>query len=206
MDNTEGSRVINQTFQVRKNLKFKVSDRQMAVILGSILGDGYIYPQGKICFEHGQLQKQYLFWKYQVLQNLAYPKVAKVTRLDKRTNTKTISWRFFLRQYFRPLRSVFYRENQKVIPQSLIDWLTPELLAVWYMDDGYLDKGVYPLFMTESFSKFDVELLSKMMKEKLDLEILVSQKNRIRIKSKSIPKFFQLIEPFIHESLKYKLP
>jgi hypothetical protein len=31
---------------------------------------------------------------------------------------------------------------------ELKPWFSPLLLAVWYMDDGHLDRNTYPLLMT----------------------------------------------------------
>lgn len=206
MDNIEGSQAIFQTFLARKNLKLCVSKQQMYIILGSILGDAYIYPQGKICFEQGEKQKEYLLWKYTQLKTLAYPKIAQVTRLDKPSQRTTTSWRFFLRQYFRPLRQVFYVKHKKIIPISIRDWMTPQLLAVWYMDDGYLDRKKYPVLMTENFSINDLHYVISLLKLKFNLNCNITSKQRIRIQSASAQQFFHLIEPYIHTSLKYKLP
>lgn len=205
MDNTEGSRVITQIYRVRKNLQLCVSDRQIAILLGSILGDSYIYPQGKICFEHSEKQKSYLLWKYEELKTLAYPKVAQVIRLDKRHSTSTVSWRFFLRQYFRPLRTAFYANYWKVVPKDLNRWMTPLLLAVWYMDDGYLAKG-NPLLMTNCFSFEDSQYLASLLQEKLNIKCFVNNQKQIRIQHGSSLKFFELINPFIQKDLRYKLP
>lgn len=202
--NTVGSRAIQLRYSARRHLTLSVTQRQMSIILGSILGDAYIYPQGKICFEHSNLQKEYLFWKYCELKT--YPKVASVLRTDKRTNTTTASYRFFLRQYFRPLRRAFYTENQKRVPAEISDWISPLLLAVWYMDDGYLDRGKYPQLMTESFVVEDVLFLKHLLKDKMSIKANLSSKNRIVICSQSTERFFQVIRPHIHTSLKYKLP
>lgn len=206
MDNTEGSRVITSVFRARKNLELCLTNRQMSIVLGSILGDAYIYPKGKVCFEHSKQQKNYLLWKYKELKNIAYPKVAKVTRKDNRTNQQTISWRFFLRQYFRPLRIVFYQQRKKVVPKNLISWFSPLLLAVWYMDDGHLDRAKYPVLMTECFDNESLKLLTQMLKDKFQLKSIITGKNRLRIKSQNREKFFNLIEPYITKDLKYKLP
>jgi hypothetical protein len=206
MVNTEGSRVISQVYSARKNLKLCLSSRQLSILLGSILGDAYVYPLGKVCFEHSSHQKDYLIWKYDELKSLTYPKVACVKRFDKRTGKQTVSWRFFLKQYFRPLRKLFYIDGKKVVPKDLKRWLSPLLLAVWYMDDGHLDRGKYPLFSTESFSKADVKFLSDILKTNFGLISKVTSKRRLRILSQSKDRFFQLIEPYIHNNLKYKLP
>jgi hypothetical protein len=206
MDNTEGSRAITSVFRARKNLELCLTNRQMSIVLGSILGDAYIYPKGKICFEHSHAQREFLFWKYSELRNLAYSFVAQVRRVDKRTNKPTVSWRFFLRQYFKPLRIAFYQHNRKVIPSDLRSWMSPLLLAVWYMDDGNLDKSKYPILMTENYSKRDLNLLARMLKDSFQLDSKITNKNRIRIKSKSRERFFSLIEPHITKDLRYKLP
>jgi hypothetical protein len=178
----------------------------MKIILGSILGDAYVYPKGKICFEHGNNQKDYLFWKFSQLKSAAYPKVSPVVRHDKRTKKLTVSWRFFLRQYFRPLRRIFYKNRKKVVPKAITPWMSPLLLAVWYMDDGYLEREKYPLLMTECFSLGNLKFLQRILKSKLKLKSLINGKKRIRIKSDSANRFFNLIGPYIHESLSYKLP
>ena len=100
--------MIVQEFRARKNLRLTLTFRQMSIVLGSVMGDAYIYPLGKICFEHGNAQRGYLEWKYSELKQVAYPKVSRVSRTDKRSGNITTSWRFFLRQYFRPLREEFY--------------------------------------------------------------------------------------------------
>jgi hypothetical protein len=207
MDNTEGSLVITKTFRARKNLELRLTNCQMSIILGSILGDAYIHKLGKICFEHTSKHKSYLLWKYTELQNLTYPKVAQVERLDKRTNTKTFSYRFYLRQYFKNLRNIFYNDNdKKIIPSDLINWMNPLVLATWYMDDGHLDKNKYPYFMTESFSIKDIEKLIYQLKILFSLDCKITSKNRILIHNRNSKHFFNLIEPHIHETFKYKLP
>jgi len=175
MGNTEGSRVISRVYKARKNLRIVLSNDQLAVVVGSVLGDAYIYPQGKVRFAHSSAQRQYLCWKYKVLASVAYPKIAKVSRLDKRFGTKTVSYRFFLRQYFRPLRRLFYRGSKKIIPDSLDSVLCPLTVAIWYMDDGSLDKGKYPLFMTDSYSLEDRQKLIGFLNQSLGISSLNSQ-------------------------------
>lgn len=206
MDNTEGSRAIKQTYKVRKSLALHLSTNQLAILLGSILGDAHIHPQGKICIEHGRKQKEYLLWKFSHLKSLAYPKVSRVVRFNKRIQKQTVSWRFFLRQYFRPLRNAFYCCKQKVVPPELKLWISPLLIAVWYMDDGHLDRGKYPSLMTDSFSEADSLLLIKYLNYQFSLNSTLTNKGRILINSESRDSFFKIIKPYIHKSLFYKLP
>jgi hypothetical protein len=204
MGNTEGSRVgLNNNFT---HITIQLSQEEMGIIIGCILGDGYIYPKGKICIDHGPAQYEYVLWLHQKLQRLCYPKISQVFRLDKRFQTQTISYRFFLRQWFRPLREKFYSDRIKRIPDNIGKWITPLSLAVWYMDDGYLDKKKYPLLMTESYTKEDVIRLTEILKTKFVIDSFLTTRNRIRIASKSRKHFFDLIRQYMIDSMYYKLP
>lgn len=180
MVNTEGSRVISQTLRVRKNIAYSLSDRQTEILIGSLLGDAYIHPLGKICFEQSSIQQEYLHWKFAEFKNLAYPKIAQVTRLDKRSQNQTFSCRFFLRQIFRSWRNIWYLDGHKTLPTDLEKWFTPLTLAVWYMDDGHLEKGIVPLFASESFTKEESIVLSNIMYSKWQLKSYVNNNHRIR--------------------------
>lgn len=205
MVNTEGSRVISQTLRVRKNIAYSLTDRQTQILIGSLLGDAYIHPLGKICFEQSSIQQEYLLWKYAEFKNLAYPKIAQVARLDKRSGNQTFSCRFFLRQIFRSWREVWYLGGHKRLPIDLDKWFTPLTLAVWYMDDGHLEKGVVPLFASESFTKEESEVISKIMLNKWQLKSYVNHNNRIRLCRESTRHFIELIEPYIVPCMRYKI-
>lgn len=206
MGNSEGSLVIPQIYKARRNLILRTSAEQLSVILGSILGDAYIYPQGKVCIEQSIEQKEYLLWKYKSLKDLSYPKVSRVIRFDHRYNKENVSFRFFLRQYFRPLRHIFYVDGRKIVPTALQEVFTPLTLAVWYMDDGHLEHGKYPLFASEGFSDLDIKLLTKMIFSNFGVETKIDTKRRIRISSSSRDKFYKLVEPWVYPNLRYKLP
>lgn len=198
--------MISQIYKARRNLILRTSADQLSIILGSVLGDAYIYPQGKICFDQSAGQKEYLMWKYESLKNLCYPKVSRVVRFDHRYNKKNVSYRFFSRQYFRPLRHIFYVDGRKIVPKALREVFTPLVLAVWYMDDGHLEHGKYPLFATESFSDLDIKLLTKIIYSNFGIETKIDAKRRIRITSSSKNRFYKLVEPWVNPNLRYKLP
>lgn len=205
MVNTEGSRVISQTLRVRKNIAYTLTDRQTQILIGSLLGDAYIHPLGKICFEQSSLQHEYLLWKYIEFKNLAYPKIAQVTRLDKRSQNQTFSCRFFLRQIFRPWREIWYPDGHKSLPTDIEKWFTPLSLAVWYMDDGHLEKGVVPLFACESFTKEESDVIASIMLNKWQLKSYVNHNHRIRLCRESTPHFIELVEPYIVPCMRYKI-
>ena len=128
-------------FTARKNLKLDISDRQVQILIGCLLGDAYLTKLGKIQIEQSEKQKEYVEWKYQELASISYSGPKQVVRFEKRDNRVTKSYRFWTRQYFRSWRKIFYRDNHKVYPNDLAEWISPLSLAVWHMDDGCYSKG-----------------------------------------------------------------
>lgn len=204
MVNTEGSQNLSQELYIRKHIVRVLSHRQVSILVGSLLGDAYIHPLGKICFEQASSQREYLSWKYQELQNLAYPKIALVRRLDKRRDSYTYSYRFFLRQYFRSWRLHWYREGIKRIPRDIDKWFTPLSLAVWYMDDGHFDKKQAPLIASESFCQQDLVMMQDIL-NKWDITTTLQSSNRLRILKSSTSRFMELIGPYITTGMRYKI-
>lgn len=206
MGNTEGSQTDIRQILIRRNIHISLSHDELSIIIGSILGDAYIYPLGKICLEQSSKQSNYLNWKYNLLERLAYPKIATVSRLDRRNGVISESKRFFLRQYFRKFRQLFYPNGKKTIPiQTLKEWLTPLSLAVWYMDDGHLEKRKYPTIATESYRLKDLSEIVSLLKDKFGLNCLVNKKKRrLRIRSNSVNQFFNLVSKYMPECMKYK--
>lgn len=191
------------TLMARKQLSLMITERQRDIIVGSILGDAYIYPLGKIQFEQSDKQYDYILWKFTELENLAYSQPSQICRHHSRAGIDYVSYRFWLRQYFRPWRTIFYQDNKKVIPQSLR--LTPLMVAVWYMDDGsFSDKTC--VISTDSFSFDSVHLIQLLFKQQYGIETLIRSNGKLLIRAQSTELFSFLIKNHIHESMLYKLP
>jgi recombination protein RecA len=195
-------------FTARKNLKLEVSDRQLQILIGCLLGDAYLTKLGKIQIE--QASKVYVDWKFQELTSISYPNPPKeVIRFEKRDNRVTKSYRFWTRQYFRVWRDKWYQGNRKIFPKELVKWMTPLSIAVWYMDDGSYDKKSNCIFSTESF---DEESLLEIVKifQAFEIEVRPNKdgmsRTRLRIRSRCLNKFFELVKPYIQQNMLYKLP
>lgn len=109
---------------------------QKSIVIGSILGDGYlrIVPKRKNAFleiNHSFNQKDYVDWKYQILKEITIspPKIRKC-------NGNRIAYRFYTKQLpeLTELYCIFYKDGKKVIPDNLA--INPIILSIWFMDDG----------------------------------------------------------------------
>ena len=191
-------------FTARKNLKLDVSDKQIEILVGCLLGDAYLTKLGKIQIEQSEKQKEYIDWKYQELASISYSSPKEVIRFEQSDNRVTKSFRFWTRQYFRSWREKFYCGNRKIFPKDLINFITPLSVAVWYMDDGCYQK----FDCTISSESFDLESREQLINKlrSLGIEAIPRGKGKIRIRSSSLNKFFELVRPYVHQNMLYKLP
>lgn len=188
--------------KARKNLKLKLTKRQVNILIGAVLGDGYISPRGQIQLEHSDKSKPYLFWKYAELKNLAYGRPSLVGRIDKRNGAEYKSYRFWLKQYFRPWRKYFYHEKDKIFPKGLK--LTPLALAVWYMDDGcFSDKRC--TISIENFSVGSRLAIQAALKKSFGLDSYIRSNGKLAMRTRCHEAFFKIVKPYIHKSMRYKI-
>ncbi len=126
----------------------KLSKRQKELLLGMILGDGYLQKTGennaRLRLEHSFKQKAYLDWKYQQLRNLfqSPPKFLKRLHPQSKRTYSYVRLQSHSSPVLGKLRQQFYSvEGKKCLPHDLNRVLkSPLTIAVWYMDDGYYDK------------------------------------------------------------------
>jgi len=193
-----------------------LSREQKSILFGTILGDGYLQSTGKknarLRLEHGGKQKEYLLWKVRRLENLFQGKAKYLERLHPTTKRKYSYWRHQSQStsYLGKLRKIFYPDGKKKIPRDLEKYLTPLMLAVWYMDDGYYylrDRCSY-LYLG-NVSQKEAETGVRALLKKFDIMTQVKQKKKgyaIYFSPKETRKLKDLIKDHILSQFNYKLP
>jgi len=180
---------------------------QRSVIIGSLLGDGYLrtFPgrsNALLEINHSFLQKDYVDWKYEVLGNAsASPPTA------RNGNGRRIAYRFYSKQLpeLSEFHALFYGSGKKVIPTDLI--LDPIMLAVWYMDDGSRCGEDNYYLNTQQYSPECQKRLMVMLR-RLCLTATMNKDKiywRLRLIKASIQHFEELVRPYIIPSMTYKL-
>ena len=180
---------------------------QRSIIIGSLLGDGYvrIVPRRYDAFlelNHSYSQKEYVDWTFEMLKSICRsgPKM-------RNGNGKRIAYRFTTRQMpdITKLFKLFYANGKKQIPNNLK--LDPIMLAVWFMDDGSKCGTSNVYFNTQQFNAHDQEKCMKMLSE-VGIESALNKDKkylRVRIKVASILRLFSIVSPHIIPSMAYKL-
>ena len=123
--------------------EFKIDENVKQVLLGSLLGDGYLSKSSKNASyveSHSPKQKGYLLWKVNILNEFFRVK----TRF---TNNGPKYYKYILSTNYSviltELHNLFYIKsvlpNRKwinIVNPVILGQLTPLGLAVWYCDDG----------------------------------------------------------------------
>ena len=181
-----------------------LSGQQRQVLLGSLLGDGYLMPTTSgHCFRvgHGLAQAGYVDWKYRHLRDFV--------RSAPRASGRTYYFRTISMPELSAFRQLWYRTGRKSLPaESLQAELGPLGLAVWFMDDGSLE-GRQVRINSQSFSLDENEQLSGFLRAKFGIESrlnLDKGRGRLRISEASIGRLKSLIGPHIIPEMLYKLP
>ena len=190
----------------------ELTEQQKELLVGSLMGDGYMRVGSSpltAAFDetHGPKQYDYLQWKAEIMG--AYTN--KVIDCMKVSNGKEYPSRRLTTRMctqLRPYYDLFYNsKGKRVFPANLKDLMTPFILAVWYMDDGSLNR--YAPRITFGLDDLSLSRAIKALR-KLGLRPVVHEDRRgvccsIEFPSQS-DKFFDLVRPHIPDCMSYKLP
>lgn len=197
-------------------MKCTFDKEQLAVLIGTLLGDGSLefngYKGTRLQIKQSEERKEYVLWLYDHFKDITK------TPPKKRPDTK--QWYFGTRFYenLTELRKIFYPDGKKRVPRTIDNLLTSsQSLAVWFMDDGRLDyreKYHYSYsFSTDSFTIEGVKRLQNVLKERFDVDANVHMTSyrgkrypQLYIGKAGRDSFYRIISPHILKCFSYKLP
>ena len=199
----------------------RLSDQQMQLILGSLMGDGNLSPNTRgrsgtrFRLGHGAKQAAYLDWKVSLLGNI---------ECTRTSNAKCAVFADFtpLPELAEVHDAVYFGDGKKHLSWDYLKELTPLALAVWYMDDGCFtlrSKGVQERtqggtgrieICVEAMSPGSRTRLEQYLQDTHGLDVKLhasgtAQKSVLRFTTSASTKFQRLVAPFVHPSMEYKL-
>jgi RNA ligase (TIGR02306 family) len=181
---------------------------QSQILIGKMLGDGsYSHQSRHITFSHCEEQKEYLFSTRKALGSLCdFPIKQLISGYGSNMYRTHTASSYLIEDLFKS----WFTSGTKQIPKGLI--LGPIALAYWYMDDGSLSHSDKQedraAFATCGFSEESVNNLL----DSLTLNGIKGVKYqadgywRIRLNRDAAEIFFTIVAPYIHPSMRYKLP
>jgi recombination protein RecA len=200
----------------------RLGDQQWQVVLGSVLGNGDLSPNGRdrsgarLRLRDGVEQRDYLEWKVSLLGNVGCSRmvdgrgaaVAEFTPLPELDELQ---------------RTVHLAGGQRTITEDYLKALTPLALAIWFMDDGSLTtRSEEPQEGTGGGSgrvQLCVDALSEGSRDRLvdylrdthGLDVSWSSagaagRAELRFSTEASHRFLTLVAPYVHPSMDHKLP
>lgn len=189
-----------------------------------VLGDGYVTPVvNKRCtvpktyytlkLRHSAKQREYLEHKAKLLHSILGGKQPKIQEINNNGYpgvqiSKQHRW-------FRYLRKWMYPNGIKTYQRKILNYLTPEGIAIWYMDDGNLSLPkrngkihARRIYLNTHRTKEENQIIIDFFKEKYAInfgQVLNKGWYRLTCGTKEAKKFIALVEPFIIPSMSYKI-
>lgn len=195
------------------------SQRQKEIVFGTLLGDGYLRPtngNSKNCSYalsccHGEKQLEYLKWKFSEFSNFVTTRDFKINTRQFKGNAPTYAFSTVSHPFLNEAHAICYWNNgKKDISQQWLEQLTPLSIAVWYMDDGSLNKRYHTIVLcTNSFSHTGQLLAIDYFQMRYGINAVLeprrNQQTVIRINASQSRKFIDLVAPHIPDCMSYKL-
>lgn len=186
---------------------FLINNVQLQVLIGSILGDGYIPRKcNYFALLHGIKQIEYLKWKAKQLGELIRSNIKERSYWHKKSNkiltnvfVNTIPHRII-----KDLRQEFYKPDKR--PSLLyINQLNALGLAIWYCDDGSIIRKKARI-CTNSFQREHLESVVIALKNKFGFEkIWIDKDNMLLFSANDSRRIRAIIKPFVPPCMEYKL-
>ena len=189
--------------------QYKPTIAQEQVLLGTLLGDGHIYPNNKkihnngIVFSHSIKQQKYIDFKTKLIGSL-YKSVSDLTSgygsHIKSVNTKC-------NKITQQVCDICYKNNKKTVTKEWLTKLNSLGIAIWYMDDGTLG-GNRAKISIEGFSLDEQEtIVNYFINLGMTCYLQDDGKNHniLVFSPEGTINLFFSIAPYIIPSMQYKL-
>ena len=199
-----------------------MNKKNKGILIGMIIGDGHLsqrkdkrwnYTSNSIVIQHCLRQKEYLEYKAELLLSIFGGNKPNVRDFNNNGYpgcrlTKT-------HKYFRVLRKLIYPNNIKTISRNVLNYLNPQGIAIWYMDDGCLSAKkrngkihAYELILNTYISYEDNQIIVDYFKEVWNINFTITRdkgKSRIRCGTREARKFIEIVKPYIVPCMEYKI-
>lgn len=201
--------------KVAENIK--LSQVQEEILCGTLLGDSSILYVHKGCnyphitYKHSKVQEEYFNHKYKIFSNLMSSYLERqysITQIIKGKECICNPVLFAIGRNLKCLiqyRELFYPFGIKIIPIKFIEeHFTARSLAYLFMDDGCKNQKTININIP-CFSIVNLQQFIKFLYVKFNLEFIIKKDKTLYLRYNSIKRFKELVNPFIIESMQYKL-
>ena len=196
-------------------MDFNVSSKkeQRGILAGMLLGKGR--KNGNNFFiQHSLSQEEYLLFKKVLLENMTGKNVA-CDRKTLKTGKTVLHIEPKLMPLTRTLIKRLYREGWQKISRKFLDFLTPQGIAIWFMDKGsksFKRRGdricALEIVLNTHTSRRESEIIVNYFAGVWDIHWGLSKVKdvyRLRLGTKAGKQFCAFLRPYIHPSMLYTI-
>jgi hypothetical protein len=193
------------------NVSSKVEQR--GILAGMLLGDGTRRKQN-FFIQHSPKQEKYIFFKKELLEQITR-KPVNIRRWQTQKGYDQISIEPKLIPLTRVLLKKLYKAGTRTITRKFLNLLTPQGIAIWFMDDGskFFKKRdgkvcSVTLNLNTYISKEENETIVAYFQQVWGFKWGLSKDKanyRLRMGTREGKRFVTFISPYIHESMLYKV-
>ena len=123
-------------------MKTKINKESRNLLIGLLLGDGTISNNYVFKLSHCEQQRDYLEWKIKLLDNngiRANGVKEYISTCGYNSGKKVLYTQLSIIPFIKVLRRVFYRPKKILGNRKLLNRLSAQEIAIWYMDDGCIN-------------------------------------------------------------------
>lgn len=123
-------------------MKTKINKESRNLLIGLLLGDGTISKNYVFKLSHCEQQRDYLEWKIKLLGNngiRANGVKEYISTCGYNSGKKVLDTQLSIIPFIKVLRRVFYRPKKILGNRKLLNRLSAQEIAIWYMDDGCIN-------------------------------------------------------------------
>lgn len=202
-------------------MKTKITKKSRNLLIGLLIGDGTISNNNVFKLCHGEKQKEYLEWKIKLLNNNGIRNNGLKSYIQtKGYNIGSINYytQLNITPFIKTLRRIFYKPKKNTANLKMLNRLTEQELAIWYMDDGHINlrktNGIVHGFyikISTCVSKEEIQIYIDYFKNKWNISFYPFSEGKntysLCCGTKEGIKFISLVEKYIKEipSMSYKI-
>lgn len=190
---------IKTKFKLNNSLNpiFKLNKEQEQIILGGILGDGNIKPNGINCYYrecHSVLEEDYLIWKYNKLYDITTQKIYDIPARTENQNPQ---------KSFQTKNSSIFNYYKSLTLDEVIEKIDELGLIIFFLDDGWISKKNYKGNLiscnfglaTGILNEKQTELIINKFKEKMNISwhLTGHKEKEFHLNSEDNEKFVNIV-------------
>lgn len=123
-------------------MKTKINKKSRNLLIGLLLGDGTISNNYVFKLSHYEQQRDYLEWKIKLLSDNGIKTNGikeYISTCGYNSGKKVLYTQLSIIPFIKVLRRIFYKPKKILGNRKLLNRLSAQEIAIWYMDDGCIN-------------------------------------------------------------------